>query len=157
MKALLLAFGLLVCTTSAALGKEAPVRLRHYVKTAETICICTVTKGNGDGTVTAEVIGSLKGKRKGTVVIRGETGFCVMQGPVSRFMKPGQKHLVFLFKENAVGRLGGILRIDDQDRLIANYIDGFAGTEHDPDKYEHRLPLAEALKQINRILDASKQ
>lgn len=136
-----------------ASAKEAPAELEDYVKRSRAICVCKVKKDNGDGSVTANVVSSLKGKQEASVVIRGETGFCAVHGPVSRIMKPGQTYLVFLFKNNQVGRLGGILAIENGRTVVIRYIHGFAATEYDNDRQVQTLPLKKTYSQIRHLLN----
>ncbi|MHC4648986.1 MAG: hypothetical protein ACYTBJ_26325 [Planctomycetota bacterium] len=144
----------LFCITFSAHSKEAYVDLGAYVSGAEAICICSVEKDNGDGTVTANVMNVLKGALPASIVIRGQTGHCVLAGPVSRFMKAGNKYLVFLFENNTVGRLGGILEIDEDRRIVIQFTAGLAGTELDKDGFRRRLPLDEAVKQIEQLQES---
>ena len=146
------AFAVILLASSVfSFGKEAFVSLTNYVTTAEAICVCTVHKDNGDQTVTVEVGQILKGKLEKKEILRGETGHCVVQGPVSQFMKPQERYLVFIFKDNKVGRLGGILPI--QDKLLhARLVHGFAGAKLDRKVGAHTIRLEEAIKQIETML-----
>lgn len=151
MKIIFVLIAMLVLCLGRAEAKEAFVNLADYVATAEAITICTVEKDNGDGTVTVAPGEVLKGTLGARVIVRGETGHCVIRGPVSRFMKPKHRYLVFLFKNHTVGRLGGILEIAD-NTLFINYIDGFTGTTSVPEKYRRTLPVAKATAQIKALL-----
>lgn len=144
------AMSLLIC--NRAVAKEAPADLKDYVKRSRVICVCKVTKANPDGTVTVDVVSSLKGKKTGAVVIRGKTGFCVVHGPVSRFMKPGQTYLVFLFTDNTVGRLGGILDVEKGRTVVIRYIHGFADADYDKGRQRQTLSLEKAAAQIKHLL-----
>jgi hypothetical protein len=137
------------CWTTAS-GKEPYVSLTNYVATAEAVCVCTVERDNGDDTVTVRVERVLKGRLGGTEVLRGETGHCVMQGPVNRFMKSGERYLVFVFDDNRVGRLGGILPVQD-GKLVARFVQGFTGTTFDTKTSANALPLTKAIDQITAI------
>lgn len=146
---------LLLLSPTVASAKEANVSLTNYVKTAEAICICRAIKINADGTVSARVETTVKGSPGKTVLLKGETGFCAIRGPVGRFMKPGHRYLVFVFKANVVGRLGGILPIEKKT-LIARHIDGFTGTKFVKSRGLWMLPLRKALTQIEVILKKQK-
>lgn len=141
-----------VAATSVIRAKEAPVNLHDYVKKANIIATCVIQRDNGDGTVTATIISVLKGNPEKSLTIRGETGHCVLEGPVSRFMKPDQKYLVFLFKDNTVGRLGGILEIENDETLLVKYIVGFANTVYHRETETVKLALTEAKRQIAALL-----
>jgi hypothetical protein len=153
MKNLLLSLLLLVAALSPAVAKEKYAQLRDYAVRADAIIVCKVERNNGDGTITAKVVKALKGERVGSIIIRGETGHCVMGGTVSRFMEVGREYLVFLFdKNNTVGRLGGILNIADGKTLEVLLMEGFQGADLDRNNGIQRLPLEEAVSQIGAIL-----
>jgi hypothetical protein len=155
MKSIVLLFAVFTLLVAPAWARESHVKLEDYVKRAEAIAICVVETDNGDGTVTANILEVLKGDLGKTAVIQGDTGHCVIRGPVSRFMKPKNTYLVFLFKSNTVGRLGGILEIEDDKTLLITYIDGFAGTTFDKDNRRRTLPVIEAKDQIQALLKKS--
>jgi hypothetical protein len=158
MKYIILLFAVFSLLIAPACAYERSVNLEEYVTKAEAIAVCVVEKDNGDGSVTASVTETLKGNLDNTEVIRGETGFCVMHGPVSRFMKPNNKYLVFLFQDNTVGRLGGVLEIeDDKTLLVMYYIEGFTGTTHDKETNRRTLPVEEAKQQIKVLLQKSNK
>ena len=157
MKYMFLLFAFFTLLISPISAKESYVSLEDYVTGAEAIAICVVEKDNGDGTVTISITETLKGKLEQTEVIQGETGHCVIHGPVSRFMKPTNQYLVFLFKDNTVGRLGGILEIEDEKTLLATYIDGFTGITYHKETHRRTLPLNEAKQQIQALLQPSNK
>jgi len=145
--------GILLCCSTASLGKEPYVSLTNYVVAAEAICLCTVERDNGDDTVTVRAERVLKGELDGTVVLRGKTGHCVMQGPVNRFMTTGERYVVFVFDDSTVGRLGGILPVKD-GRLVARFVQGFTGATFDPKVSADTLSLTAAIDQIAAIAAA---
>ncbi len=153
---LLFAAFLFIVVAANGFAKEAPVQLKDYVETAKVICVCSVTKAHDDGTVTIKVERNLKGDPAMSIRIRGETGFCVIRGPASRFMNPNRRYLVFLFKDNNVGRLGGIIEINEAGFLLIRYINGFSDTTYDKDVFAHKLLLNKALAQITAINTATR-
>jgi hypothetical protein len=122
MKYILLLFAIFSLMVPPVSAKESFVSLEDYVAKAEAIAVCVVEKDNGDGSVTANITEVLKGNLDKSVIIQGETGHCIVRGPVSRFMKAENKYLVFLFKGNIVGRRGGILQIEEA--LLHEYVLG---------------------------------
>jgi len=152
MRKLIVIIAMLFPITTILYGEEAAVSLTDYVTRAEAICVCTVKKDNGDGTVTVRVEKTLKGKLDETVVLKGKTGVCNVNGPVSYFMKPKERYLVFVFKDYIVGRLGGILSIQNET-LVTNGIYGFTNTTFDKKQGAHKLSLKKAIDQIRAILD----
>lgn len=155
MRKVAIGAAILLSFSTASFGREAYVSLADYARRAEAICVCTVEKDDGDKTVTVRVDQALKGALDKTEVLKGETGHCVMHGPVSHFMKPKARFVVFLFKDNTVGRLGGILSVHE-DTLVARFVDGFTGTTFDKNLLAHKLPLKNALEQIKAILNQEK-
>jgi hypothetical protein len=156
MRNLLAAAIILTSLASVASAKEQPADLRDYTTRASDIFIGKVKADHGDGSVTVQVETVLKGDAAGLLVIRGETGFCLMQGPVSQFMHTGKRYLVFLFENQAVGRLGGILAIDGK-MLSIQYMHGFTGTTFDQPTSTQKLPLEQAVSQIKAILEEEER
>ena len=134
------------------MAREAQARLSDYARRSAAIIVCTVEKDNGDGTVTVRVNRLLKGALPERVIVSGETGFCVRRGRVSEFVSTGKTYLLFLFEGNRVGRLGGILEIKKQNTLDIRFMTGFEGTEFDRAANAFVLPLAEAERQISKLL-----
>jgi hypothetical protein len=129
--------------------------LSNYVAQAQSIVIGTVYRHTLDLTVVVAVEQTLKGPPDGQIFLRGETGHCVLDGPVTQFMKPGERFLVFQFKDHAVGRLGGILPAQGTN-LMARFIDGFTGGEYDKAAGATVLPLAEAVRQVQAALAVAR-
>ena len=151
MKTTVAFIAILLAVSNLSFGKEAYVSLSKYVNAAQAICVCTVKADNKDETVTIQVDQILKGKLDRTEILNGDTGHCVMQGPVSRFMKPKERYIVFVFKDNTVGRLGGILPIHNET-LDARFMDGFTGTTFDKKQGVNKLALGKAIDQIESIV-----
>ena len=142
----------LVAVVSPAFAKEGHVRLDDYAEKAQIICVCTVTKSHDDGSVTAKVERNLKGEPAMLIRIRGETGFCVTRGPVAWFMTSNRRYLVFLFDDNKVGRLGGVVEIDKEGSLLIRHMDGFSDSVYAKEVSAHKLPLENAVGQIQAIV-----
>ena len=157
MKYIFLLFGVFSLLIAPVRAKEAFVNLGDYVTKAEAIALCVVQKDNGNGTVTASITEILNGDLDQTEVIRGETGHCVIRGSVNRFMKPKNNYLVFLFKDNKVGRLGSIAKVEEGKTLLITYIHGFTGTTFDKENHRQTLPVMEAKAQIKALLQKSSQ
>ncbi len=133
-------------------AREKFAELEEYVKNSESICICTVDENNDDGGVAVTVDQILKGSLGKNILIKGNTGHCVIEGPINRFMEPENKYLVFLFKGNTLGRLGGIIKIEDKI-LIARYIHGFKEGILDQERICWKIPLERGIQQIKDILN----
>lgn len=152
MKYIFQIFVLLVLQVVPISAEEAYVSLEEYTRKAIAIAIVEVEKDNSDGSVTVNTTEVFKGSLGAKEVIRGETGFCEVRGSVNRFMIPKNKYLVFLFEDNTVGRLGGILRIEEDKTLLINFINGFTGITLDQKTFSARLPVEEGRRQIKTFL-----
>lgn len=147
---------IIILSASILSAKEKYVSLVGYIKSAEKICICTVQEDNGDGTVSVRVDSVIKGIMADEEIIYGKTGHCIERGYVSRFMHPGKQYLVFLFKNNEVGRLGGIQEIVD-DNIFPRFIWGFKGGTKDKYKRVISITLEEGLSEIIDALEEHRK
>lgn len=100
-----------------AMAREALADIHRSVGDAEQIFVGQVDEIHEDGWVAFAAERHLKGAEAPRVLVHGETGFCVVHGPVGRFVEPGQRYLVFLFEDGAPGRLGHFQPIGPEGRL----------------------------------------
>lgn len=121
----LLAAGVVLFTAASAGAKEAYVNLDQAVGDAEFIVVGTVREATAEQGVRLAVDTWLRGTatKSGELTVQGETGFCVMRGPVSRFMTVGKRYLVFVLPGGRVGRLGHIQQIGPDGAIAPQYID----------------------------------
>jgi len=132
---------------------QTDVSLTNYVARAQRILFGTVYRHTDDQRVvfaptnTAQVI---KGPNA-HAILQGEIGQGTTRAPVTRFMKPGEQFLVFVFPDNTVGSLGGILPVRD-GQLVVRSMAGFTGGQTNQADETQFLPLPEALRQVKAAL-----
>ncbi len=145
--------GLLVWMQAGfVLGKELPVNLSRYTKDAEAIGVFTVERALPDGSIAVRTDRLLKGSLPAQTTLHGSTGHCVMRGPVSQFAKPGQQFLIFVFAGQKVGRLGGVLQIENGNEVVLAYVQGFKTQKTATSSGWPRLALSDAIDQIEMLL-----
>lgn len=112
-----LALGVPLASLLQALERD--VDIYEAVGDAESVVIATVREIRGEQAVVLTVHEWLKGTPTpaGEITLKGETGHCVTGGPVPRFMKPGERFLVFVFPGGKAGRLGHIQKINPDATL----------------------------------------
>jgi len=79
--------------------------------------VVTVKERGSGGSVVVKVDETWKGEKRAGLTVGGETGYCVVQGPADRFLRPGKRYLLFLFEGDTLGRLGGVLEVLPGDRV----------------------------------------
>jgi len=116
---LLCAVAALVALPAAPGAKEPYADFYRAVGDSEAIVVGTVKAVSEDGAVTLAVEKWLKGKaqEQAEISLKGKTGFCVMNGPVGRYMNKGERFLVFVFPGGKPGRLGHYQKINPDGSL----------------------------------------